>query len=113
MTAQEFVIWLQGFLEATSEIEGHHLLKIKNKLNEVKPNSNEIIPLKFPTSPSNFPTPKTNPYNPFIGTGLTLNDKVMYSEICSCNPSNGGNGICGCVIGNKMVDRPIKPILNG
>ena len=31
-------------------------------------------------------------------------DLVPYHTICSCNPANGGNGICGCVIGNKMVD---------
>ena len=35
-------------------------------------------------------------------------DEVMYSEICSCNPKNGGNGICGCVMGNKMVPNPKK-----
>ena len=32
-------------------------------------------------------------------------DKVPYSEICPCNPKNGGNGICVCVMGNQMVDR--------
>ncbi len=30
--------------------------------------------------------------------------KKMYYEICSCNPVNGGNGICGCTIGNRLVD---------
>lgn len=36
---------------------------------------------------------------------LTLegNGMVPYSELCGCNPKNGGSGICGCVIGNKMV----------
>jgi hypothetical protein len=29
---------------------------------------------------------------------------VPYHTICSCNPANGGSGICGCVIANKMVD---------
>ena len=28
---------------------------------------------------------------------------VPYHTICSCNPANGGSGICGCVIANKMV----------
>lgn len=41
-------------------------------------------------------------YQP-IGDG-----KVPYFTICSCNPANGGSGICGCVIGNKMVD-PVTP----
>lgn len=31
-------------------------------------------------------------------------EMVMYSEICSCNPKNGGSGICGCTIGNQMVN---------
>lgn len=35
-------------------------------------------------------------------------DEVPYSEICPCNPKNGGNGICGCVLPNKMVPNPKK-----
>lgn len=41
---------------------------------------------------------------------ICLNDKmgisnqVPFNEICSCNPKNGGSGICGCTISNKMVD---------
>jgi hypothetical protein len=31
-------------------------------------------------------------------------EKVPYHTICSCNPANGGSGICGCVMGNKLVD---------
>lgn len=38
----------------------------------------------------------------------SLPDEVMYSEICPCNPKNGGNGICGCILGNKMVPNPKK-----
>jgi hypothetical protein len=37
-----------------------------------------------------------------------LPDEVPYGTICSCNPSNGGSGICGCVMGNKMVPNPKK-----
>jgi len=33
------------------------------------------------------------------GTG----DLVPYHTICGCNPANGGSGICGCIMGNKMV----------
>ena len=36
-----------------------------------------------------------------------LPDKVPYHTICGCNPANGGNGICGCVIGNQMISNPI------
>jgi len=32
------------------------------------------------------------------------NGKVPYYTICSCNPENGGSGICGCTVGNTMVD---------
>lgn len=28
------------------------------------------------------------------------------ADICSCNPKNGGSGICGCTIGNKLVEHP-------
>ena len=30
-------------------------------------------------------------------------DLVPYGTLCSCNPNNGGSGICGCIMGNKMV----------
>jgi hypothetical protein len=35
-------------------------------------------------------------------------DEVPYGSICGCNPKNGGSGICGCVMGNKMVPNPRK-----
>jgi len=35
--------------------------------------------------------------------GTTNDDMVPYHTICECNPANGGNGICGCVIANQMV----------
>jgi hypothetical protein len=35
-------------------------------------------------------------------------DEVPYASICGCNPKNGGSGICGCVMGNKMVPNPKK-----
>lgn len=37
-------------------------------------------------------------------------DEVPYGSICSCNPANGGSGICGCINGNKMVPNPKKNI---
>jgi len=27
-----------------------------------------------------------------------------YSEICPCNPANGGSGICGCIMGDQLID---------
>lgn len=35
-------------------------------------------------------------------------DEVPYASICGCNPKNGGSGICGCIMGNKMVPNPKK-----
>jgi hypothetical protein len=35
-----------------------------------------------------------------------LPDKVPYHTICGCNPENGGNGICGCIIGSSQVPNP-------
>ena len=35
-------------------------------------------------------------------------DEVPYGQICSCNPSNGGSGMCGCIMGNQMVKNPKK-----
>jgi len=32
-------------------------------------------------------------------------NSVPYSEICSCNPKNGGSGVCGCTMGNQMVNK--------
>jgi len=43
------------------------------------------------------------------GFSLSLEpDEVPYGSICSCNPTNGGSGICGCTIGNRMVSNPKK-----
>ena len=35
-------------------------------------------------------------------------DEVPYASICGCNPKNGGSGICGCIMANKMVPNPKK-----
>jgi hypothetical protein len=49
-----------------------------------------------------------NPYKKAIDLCKTEPDEVPYGEICSCNPKNGGSGICGCVMGNRMVKNPKK-----
>ena len=35
-------------------------------------------------------------------------DEVPYRQICSCNQSNGGSGMCGCIMANQMVKNPKK-----
>jgi hypothetical protein len=43
--------------------------------------------LRFQSSSIN--TPSTN--------------EVPFYETCSCNPKNGGSGVCGCTMANQMV----------
>ena len=43
-----------------------------------------------------------------VETNQGVPDEVPYGTICPCNPANGGSGICGCVMGNKMVPNPNK-----
>lgn len=54
------------------------------------------------------PSYKTFVPNQLITNPCYVNDKVPYFEICGCNPKNGGSGICGCTIGNKLVDRNVN-----
>jgi hypothetical protein len=28
---------------------------------------------------------------------------VPFSDMCPCNPKNGGNGICNCSVGDRLV----------
>jgi hypothetical protein len=97
MTPQEFINWLQGFTEAISTIENHHLLKIKERLKEV----NNPLP-DFSQGPKvnwvKYDNPKVN--------------LVQYHTICSCNPTNGGSGMCGCIMGNKMIDTNVSTKTN-
>ena len=27
-----------------------------------------------------------------------------FGDVCSCNPKNGGSGVCGCIMGNTPID---------
>ena len=42
------------------------------------------------------------------GFTISSEDKVPHASVCSCNPANGGSGICGCIMGNQMVPNPKK-----
>jgi len=112
MTSQEFIIWLKGFIEGTSasrDLTNEEEI-ILNKLKEVG-------------EPKTIPNTKDNPWigkdidpiNPYKGPWknpyeikFDIPDEIPYHEICSCNSKNGGIGICGCVMGNKMVPNPKK-----
>jgi hypothetical protein len=94
MTHKEFTIWLEGFLtnrDWTTIKEGD-IIAIKERLKEV--NRKELPDFSKP------PIPYKSPY----GVGDVLGD-VPYYTLCSCNPVNGGSGICGCTMGNQMVSR--------
>lgn len=43
-----------------------------------------------------------------IGSISSEPDEVSYASICSCNPINGGSGLCGCIMGNEMIPNPKK-----
>jgi hypothetical protein len=46
--------------------------------------------------------------NPYIDkypyTEVKSKEKTPYSVKCSCNPLNGGSGVCGCTMANNLVD---------
>ena len=31
--------------------------------------------------------------------------ETVFSDLCSCNPKNGGSGVYGCTLGNMIVKR--------
>lgn len=52
---------------------------------------------------------KGNSLQPYV---INLNpnnpDEVPFHTTCGCSPANGGGGICGCIMANKMVPNPAK-----
>lgn len=110
MTSKEFIFWLDGFMDAVDGVPTQTQWDlIKNKLYNVGD------PITLPISdPNPFPKidPKPHPFTPYKPTPNPYTGgkegKVMYSDICNCNPKNGGNGICGCVIAHELVDPNIK-----
>ena len=97
MTPQEFTIWLRGFLAAITQIENHHVAKIKDTLKTVGDKKGVLLNPEYPCMP-------VTPNAPNVS-----NEKLVpYNTICGCNPANGGSGICGCIMGNKLVPRNSK-----
>jgi hypothetical protein len=90
MTHTEFIAWLEGFLESDQIVDSGVKTKIFEKIRQIKASETDF---------SKVPEPYETPY--------TTSKKVPYHKICSCNPKNGGSGICGCIQGNKLVD-PIQ-----
>ena len=97
MTEKEFIHWLQGYLEGVSYDAQKPNPVIQIILDKIK----SITTKKVVFDPDIY-HPKT------IEVPVYTPDEVPYGEICSCNPKNGGSGICGCIMGSKMVPNPKK-----
>ena len=50
-------------------------------------------------------TPEPITYMQEVTNVNTNTEMIPYHELCSCNPKNGGSGICGCIMGNKLVPK--------
>jgi hypothetical protein len=90
MTHTEFIAWLEGFLESDQIVDSRVKTKIFEKIRQIKASATDFSKVQ-----ESYETPYLTP------------KKVPYNKVCSCNPENGGSGICGCIQGNKLVD-PIQ-----
>lgn len=99
MNAQEFIIWLKGFFEAADKdsLSISQVNKIRQALDNIEESVEDTKGVVQPNP--NYPGMPITPDN---------KDMVPYGTICSCNPTNGGSGICGCTIANKLVPRNSK-----
>lgn len=61
--------------------------------------------------PHNETIPNIPTWDKSHSSGFSLSsepDEVPHWSICSCSPTNGGSGICGCIMANTMVPNPKK-----
>lgn len=94
---------LVKFLDSPDRYTSRYLVEdfcSEYSLLESLPNTNNILAEILEKEKQKFPDLNLNYIYQPIGE---LIDKVPYSSICQCNPANGGSGVCGCTIGNKMV----------
>jgi len=63
----------------------------------------KLIDLYEDESIQDYTRPELQDCNPLPIFGDGEFDKVPYHTICSCNPSHGGSGICGCTMANELV----------
>lgn len=105
MRPQEFIIWLKGFLEASGKggLETHQVDKIRQAVDNIREPVEDTRGVVQPNP--NYPgmTVTPNVY-PRVSDG----DMVPYHTICGCNTANGGSGLCGCVMPNKLVPKTSK-----
>jgi hypothetical protein len=102
MTKDEFIGYTKGVI--ASELEKARIEMLKKRITEEP----ELIgPLKLIKDALDNLTPEPYPVTYMQGVTKIVNDVEMvpYGEICSCNPKNGGSGICGCTLGNTLVPK--------
>ena len=106
MNKDEFIHYIKGIVD--SEIEKGRIEALKlNKQSVEWEMTGPLRLIKDALDKVEMSEPK-----PTLGCQVpictSVPDEVPYNEICPCNPKNGGNGICGCVLPNKMVPNPKK-----
>lgn len=82
----DFIKWLQGYVDGLKSAN-EDIVTIEEKLEEVDLTEPSLDFPQFPTT-----------------TEHRDSDRVPYHTLCSCNPANGGSGLCGCTMANKLVD---------
>jgi hypothetical protein len=92
MTSKEFVVWMQGFVEACNEYSPtpKQWDTLKDKLAEVKDEPTHSIPFGVPNTAPIQTLPFIQPYNPYIVTcesGTTLTVSSGSNGTVTYNPS--------------------------
>jgi hypothetical protein len=66
------------------------------------PNTPVIPQLPYqPYTQPLYPMPQINPQQKWISD--ELDRRADFARRCSCNPANGGSGICGCVMVGPII----------
>lgn len=96
MTSKEFVVWMQGFVEACNDYSPtpKQWDTLKDKLGEVKDEPTHSIPFGVPNTAPIQTLPFIQPYNPYIVTceGNTTLTVSSGSSGTYTIPSNGTTG---------------------
>ena len=100
MTKDEFISYTKGIIALEMEKARLEMIKdwtvdiqLAGALKLIKDALDNITP----EAPITYTQGVTN-----ISTNTEM---IPFYELCSCNPKNGGSGICGCVMGNKLVPK--------
>ena len=100
MTKEEFISYTKGII--ASEMERARI----KMLSERKVGDIELAgALKLIKDALDNITPEPIPYMQGVTNVSTNTEMIPYHELCSCNPKNGGSGICGCALGNTLVPK--------